>query len=303
MLVSLLVASSSSAQTPLRVESQTIVVDPSAPKRTRFTRATLLAALVLRSADPRFGGLSGLSPIGPDRLLAVSDRSGLLALRLRLDRGGRLLGIAEASLRPLPRGDRLTLDAESIARDRDGSTLVGVEGRHGLLRYRSLAAAPVELELPSELAAAPRNGGLEAVTVLADGRILLLCERCPDPEGMIRGWIGQPRAFSPLRLRAHDGFVPTDLAALPDGGVLLLERHYTPARGSRARVRRLSKLRAGGPPIDGEEILRLERPLAVDNFEGIALQRVGARTRFLLVSDDNFDRREQRTLLYQLELR
>lgn len=192
---------------------------------------------------------------------------------------------------------------ESIARDRDGSYLCGVEDRpHRLLRYRELTAPPLEVALPPALAAAPPNGGLEAVAVLADGRMLLLCERCGDGKE-IQGWLGRASALAPIGLRREERFVPTDLAPLPDGGALLLERDYTAARGARSRVRRLAarSLRAGASAVDGVELVRLERPLAVDNFEGIAL--VAARPlRFVIASDDNFDRRRQRTLLYELEL-
>jgi hypothetical protein len=292
------------AQSPIPVEARPVVVDPAAPRRTRFGRVRLAAALELRSPDPRLGGISGLTPLAAGRLLAVSDRGDLFELALARDRAGRLKGVSAVSARALPRpAGRRGLDVESIARDRDGSYLCGVEDRpHRLLRYRDLGAAPVDVALPPALAAAPPNGGLEAVTVLADGRLLLLCERCDGGE-VIRGWLGRASALAPISLRREERFVPTDLAPLPDGGALLLERDYTPARGARSRVRRLPprSLRAGASAADGVELVRLERPLAVDNFEGIAL--VAARPlRFVIVSDDNFDRRRQRTLLFELEL-
>ena len=49
-----------------------------------------------------------------------------------------------------------------------------------------------------------------------------------------------------------------------------------------------------------ETIARLDlaKPLIVDNFEGVSAVRLpDVRTRFFLISDDNFNTRTQRTLL------
>jgi hypothetical protein len=73
--------------------------------------------------------------------------------------------------------------------------------------------------------------------------------------------------------------------------------------GWAARIRRVPKegLRDRAR-IDAMEIARLERPLAVDNFEGMAVyDRPGAGTFVYLVSDDNYFFL-QRTLLLQFKL-
>ncbi len=63
----------------------------------------------------------------------------------------------------------------------------------------------------------------------------------------------------------------TDCAALNNGDVLVLERRYVPFGILSAR---LTRVKAGGlrpgAKLAGKELLKLEQPLAVENFEGIA---------------------------------
>jgi hypothetical protein len=81
------------------------------------------------------------------------------------------------------------------------------------------------------------------------------------------------------------------VAVLPGGGRAYLLRAVNLLEGVRVTLRIVD---ASGKTIDE---LRLARPLAVDNFEGLAaLPRADGQVRFYLVSDDNFSRL-QRTLL------
>jgi hypothetical protein len=280
----------------------------------RLGRLTLLAALELRSDHPGFGGLSGIE-ISTDgkRMLAVSDRGSWLEARLGLDTRGVLNGTSGWRIRPLrdPQGQPVSVDpkklfdAEALARDRDGSLLVAFEQVHRVWRYRAAPDAPaVPVDLPRVVARAPGNGGLEGMTVLADGRLLLIAERHESSrgDGSLRGWLGPEGRLEPVSYVPSDDFAPTDLAALPDGDVLVLERSYSIARGVRARVRRIraAHLRPGAR-LEPEEIARLVPPLPVDNFEGIAVHGDDRGTLVYLISDDNFNPL-QRTLLLQLRL-
>ena len=57
-----------------------------------------------------------------------------------------------------------------------------------------------------------------------------------------------------------------------------------------------------GAHLAGEELARLEPPLTIDNFEGIAITRgAGSGARLYIVSDDNYSIL-QRTLLLMFEL-
>lgn len=285
----------------------------------RIGRLTLLRTLELRSDHPSFGGLSGIVISGDDdgkrvRMMAVSDRGHWLEARLALDTNGVLEGIGGWRIRSLrdPQGRPVSankagklFDAEAVARDSDGSLLVAFEQVHRLWRYRPNLDAPAKpVDLPRVVAEAPGNGGLEGITVLADGRLLLISERHENPggDGSLRGWLGREGRFDPVSYVPSDDFSPTDLATLPNGDVLVLERSYSVARGVRARVRRIpaATLRVGAR-LEPAEIARLVPPVPVDNFEGIAVRIDGNRTFVYLISDDNFNPL-QRTLLLQLRL-
>jgi hypothetical protein len=188
---------------------------------------------------------------------------------------------------------------------------VSFEGKHRVLRYRSLEKKPTRLVLPKAIARAPRNGGLEAMTVLADGRLLMAAEGMMAKPGHLRAWVQKKEGgdFNERLLPVSDGYRPTDVAALDDGGALLLERMFKRNRdgsttGPFARLRWLPA-ETLSPQADGvlssKEVGRLDKGL-VDNFEGLAVKRDGKDYLLYLLSDDNF-KRHQKTLLYQLRWR
>ena len=224
---------------------------------------------------------------------------------------GRLVGIGDGALYPIRNEAGQPVrghwrDAEDLARLADGRRAVGFERRHRIWLYAGdvARAAAEALATPAGMGEAPHNGGIEALTQLADGRLLALTEDFRASEGGMRGWIitlgggAAPFAYLP----AHD-FHPTALATLPDGDVLVLERRFTLVAGPGARLVRVARAAiAPGARLTGRELGRLELPLAVDNFEGLAVRRDGAgRTLVYLVSDDNYNP-VQRTLLMQFRL-
>jgi hypothetical protein len=106
-----------------------------------------------------------------------------------------------------------------------------------------------------------------------------------------------------LHYRRPPGYRPTDAALLPDGRILILNRHFAWLRFSAkllvADVRGL----AAGATIEGQEVATLEAPLVVDNMEGLSVTRENGRTIVWLVSDDDFMRVFRHTLLLKFELR
>lgn len=275
----------------------------------RIGALTLLAAYELRSSHPRFGGLSSLELTRDGRtLVLLSDRGHWLSARLGLAPGGALKSLDDWQIQPIRDAGgqpvrRPWHDAEAVARAPDGAWLIGFEWQHRIWRYPRglLGSRPVPLRLPPALHEAPGNGGLEAVAALPDGRLLLICEHFLNEDGTHRGWIGKDGALQPLSYIGEEGFAPTDLAVVPGSGdVLALERAFSVLRGNRARIVRLRAAALHpGARLRGEELARLEPPMRVDNFEGLAVQRhPTGRLLVYLVSDDNFSVL-QRTLLYQ----
>jgi hypothetical protein len=85
---------------------------------------------------------------------------------------------------------------------------------------------------------------------------------------------------------AGEAFRPTGAALLPDGDMLVVERRFPPIGARLVRLSRASLESAG--PLAPREIARFERPLTLDNFEGVEARRdASGRTLVYLLSDDN----------------
>jgi len=91
--------------------------------------------------------------------------------------------------------------------------------------------------------------------------------------------------------------------ALPNGDLIVLERHYAMLFGVAMRIQRISAAALDGPqPMEGTTLLTAGMSHAVDNMEGMAVHKdARGRTILTIVSDDNFNVL-QRTLLLQFEL-
>ena len=293
------------------VELVPIEVDPKRVERQNFGALTLLSAFQLTSKDKRFGGLSGLSVGRDGRLYAVSDQGYWLSASMLLDPDGALKDLVDWRIAPiltttkLPVSGRLR-DAEALAQARDGSFLVAFEGLHRIWRYspppKTFESTPVSVQIPSAVAQAPSNGGIEALATLADGRLLIIAEELENPDSSVKAWVLDDGQFTELSYLPAKGFRVTDCAALNNGDVLVLERRYVPFGILSARLTRVKagSLRAGAK-LAGKELLKLEQPLAVENFEGIAVQQTSNGTMIFIVSDDNYSSFQQ-TLLLQFLL-
>ncbi len=271
--------------------------------------------LELRSRSVEFGGFSGLHVGADGRLLAVSDGGKWFSARLVLDRDGALIGlsnpkmawISDAEGAPLHRS--IGQDAEALARLPDGRYAVSFERYHRIALYDLDARgprAPAE-EGPAIPVALPGNEGLESLALGPDGGLVAATEfdpfgnegarvyRLPLAAGQSAGeGIGHTRA----------GYALVDLARMPDGDYLGLERFYFPLIGFRTVLRRYpgQGVRATPPVLKGEVLGELKPPELTDNFEGIAITP-GPPTglRIYLISDNNF-KSNQRTLLYAFDL-
>jgi hypothetical protein len=293
------------------VELVPIEVDPKRPERKHFGALTLLGAFHLQSKDQRFGGLSGLAAGTDGKLYAVSDRGYWLSAKMQMDSNGALLNLIDWQISPMltatktPVTGRLR-DAEALAQTRDGSFLVAFEGVHRIWRYSAppdtFNSTPSPMQLPSAIARAPSNGGMEGLAMLPDGRLLILTEQYDNPDGSFKGWLVDDDKSSELSYVPSQGFHVTDCAALDNGDVVVLERRYVPFAILSARLTlvKAASIRPGAK-LAGKELLKLEQPLAAENYEGIAVQRTSKGTVIFIVSDDNYSPFQQ-TLLLQFLL-
>ena len=119
------------------------------------------------------------------------------------------------------------------------------------------------------------------------------------------GWLGEAdgtwRAFA---YAVDGGYRPTGAAALPDGGVLVLERRFPPL-GVRLRFVRNESLTPaalrGSPVVKAEAVANFAPSMTMDNMEGVDVLVTGDGRRLVfLVSDDNFSAL-QSTLLMMFE--
>ena len=290
---------------------------------TRFGPLQFRGGLVLSSPSADFGGWSGLV-MAPDghRLLAVSDvgswmtadvgYAGTRPMRLERARIGPLLDSGGRHL-----DSKKEADAESVTLlDGDlrrGTLLVGFERHHRIDRYpiRDGIVQPSDggLKLPAEAKRMPNNQGIEALAVLKGGRyagaVVAFAERFTRGSGYHTGWLwiggGEPQRF---QLQDIEGFNITDAAALPGGGLIVLERFFRWTEGVKMRLRLIPAAEvAPGVRTAGRILFQGESNYEIDNMEGLAVHKSpSGETVLTLISDDNFNHFLQRTVLLQFAL-
>ncbi len=261
----------------------------------------------LRSADPRFGGLSGLwlSPDG-QRLMAVSDRGWLWRAQLERDPDGGLQRLSAWQVQRLPRAQggptSRYRDAEALAPDGADGLVVAFEGAHRLERLQPAdpAAPAVALPRPPGLEE-PHNHGIEALAGLSDGSWLALSERVTVADG-VAAWQIAPTAVRPLAYRPAAGFAPTGADRLGEQ-IYVVERRVSWLGGLQTRLVRLPETALTATmPLEGSELARFRFDELGENFEAIAaVPQAAGGTLLYLLSDDNFNA-GLRTLLLELLL-
>jgi hypothetical protein len=313
------------AAEPIQVGATPIPLYPARPNDMRAGNLIYRGGLHLTSDDPRFGGLSDLI-VSSDgsRVLAVTDEAHWFRAALRYAPDGDLADLVEGELEPMLDLDGRELagkdgDAEGLAAVTDGildgPVLVSFEREHRIWRY-DLSSGQFDRP-PDVVPAGPwienleSNEGLEALVLLGPQLLLVLSENGPGADGNILGArlsYGPDMAesaYEPVMIARRPPFAVTGAARAPDGSVLVLGRRFSVLGGLGAEIRYISaKTAANATTIDGEIVADLNFQEAnIDNMEGIAA-RAGANgeTYLYLISDDNFQRSLQRTLLLMFEL-
>jgi hypothetical protein len=284
----------------------------------RFGALSFRSGLELQANEREFGGFSGLWRSGDGgEIVAITDRARWLTARVALA-GGRLAGLNDAVLAPMlgasgrPLRRSRFYDTEALTLS-GGTAFVAVERSHGLLRFpwakEGVRARAQAVPGPAELRDLPSNQGLEAIGVAPprsplSGALVAIAERARRGDGEpTRGFVlSGPRAgaFDVARTGPFD---VTDLAFLPSGEMLLLERRFSWLGGLGARIRRIpADAVAAGRTVDGPAIFEADGSQEIDNLEGLSIHRgPGSETVLTLISDDNFSAL-QRTLLLEFTL-
>lgn len=303
----------------IRVEARPLTIDYDNPERKRFGELTWLGGLVLRSSAGPFGGYSGLA-VSADgsELLAISDRTSWLKMRLE-QRGGQVAEVSAATIGQLelrdewdsPEPARGLKDAEALAAlepgPLDGKYYIAFEGRHRIHRYRfngtDFSPPTGAIQLPDAALRLPDNKALESLAILRagpyEGAAIAFSERRAHISGDSLGWLFHDGKADQIRLKRSGMFDITDMAALPGGGVIVLERNFAGiVRGVFMRVRRIEAPDIKpGARLDGDVLYETENGQMVDNMEAIAVHNgVDGRIILTVMSDDNYNP-AQRTLL------
>ncbi|WP_120076191.1 esterase-like activity of phytase family protein [Aurantiacibacter odishensis] len=248
-----------------------------------------------------FGGYSAMLVLGEDTLRLFSDRGKMLTLaspdgpRTREPRVATVWDRGPLSA-TLP-------DIEAAARDpATGDYWLAFENTNAVVRF-SVASGYLASRQPPEWQHWPDNSGAEAMARLPDGRFLVLPES--DSVGLLHPSDPtddlKPLAF---RFAVPEGYSPTDMAALPDGRVLVLLRQVAwavPPFATAIAIADPTGLEEG-ETLDLELLIRLEDILPRENYEALAVDGVDAdgTVRLWLASDDNIAS-FQRTLLARLD--
>jgi len=266
--------------------------------------ARLAGAWELTSADPNFGGLSGLAAEDDTSLLAVTDAGGWVRLSLS---GGAPSAAMIGSMRG-PDGKTLSgkgaSDAEGLAL-RDGIALVSFERRFRIAAFATgtcgASAKAVEISvLPAAFggAAIDANEGPEAIDLTPAGHLRFAYES-PSGTGSPIGRVGRggEAEWTGAAIANPPGFALVAMETLAVAGAgerqIRLYRAFDPVRGARAVL-------VWGP--DADQHITLSRPVMTDNFEGLAAQRLASGDlRLWIVSDNNFSA-AQRNLIYAFDI-
>jgi hypothetical protein len=193
-----------------------------------------------------------------------------------------------------------------------GTAYISFERKHRIAVYpvtkNGFGTPRRHLALPASARSVDQNKGIEGITILRagplKGTLLAFTEEYLDDQGDHVGWlIGGPKPGM-VTFKRRGGFAITDLASLPDGDVIVLERRFRFSEGVKMRLRRIrAKDIKAGAKLDGDVLLKTDDLREIDNMEALTVHRDGqGRNILTLLSDNNFNTRFQRTLLMQFAI-
>ena len=269
----------------------------------------LTGAWQIGGDDPAVGNYSALGVLADGDLVSLSDRGALLTMT-RPDRPGPWR-VRNAPLFPRYGAFAAThSDGEAlIVLPPHDDYLMMMESTPDVLRFSHDLRGFARITIPA-LAAWPDNLGPEASARLRDGRTVMI------EEGYRRWWDrtghdalifpGLPRdGESPAHCSVimPAGWRPTELTAMPDGTLLLLERKVTP-RGFLSAIAVIDPLAIRpGATVRPRTVATITEPAIRDNYEGMTITRERDGALILwVISDSNAMVWLQRTLLLKFRI-
>lgn len=311
----LVTTATAAAADPVAVTSEPIKAFSRVSPSDDFGALQFRGGLTLKSTEPKFGGLSGLVMTKDcGGFIAISDAGRWFTAKLSYD-GDRPAAISGGELAPMlddkgkPPKSKYYGDAEAVTRLANGKIGVGFESD---VRFGSYDIAKDGFKArfkrilhPYGVDEGPANGQVEAFGQLKSGAYIAISEKQRDGKGNTRAWIWKGSTTTPFTVQRNGDFDITDLAVLPDGDILTLERSFTRSSLPGMAIRRFStKGLKNYDLVKPETLIETNVALSViDNMEGIALCKRGDETRVTLLSDDNFNPSLQTTILLQFALK
>ena len=289
---------------PIVITAQPLSLNPSDPGDTKVGQLTYLKGWSLTADNEKFGGFSGMVFDG-NQMIAISDHGEWLIADF--DPQQDTAPFSNAIMMPFfpgLSGTKEDYDAEGLTTVPDG-LLVSFEANH---RVHHVAAPGADPDTPKplnfdDIKTLPSNNGLEAIVHHPLGPTFLFAERGAFKDGRRRAWMVTEDGPTPRGYEAPRGHSPTAATMLPDGGILMVNRAFSPLFGvSIALVHIDSKIALGDGPLKGTLLGTLKSSLNIDNMEAVAVvgQQDGMPV-IALMSDDNFNPL-QRTLLLLFKL-
>lgn len=299
-----------SAASPPRshVSFKAVQLDPSDPTHIRVGGLHYLGGWQIDSRQPGFGGYSALAT-HDGNFIALADTGNYMLFRL--SHKGRFDNVGFGNLPDYPgrNGNKGDMDSESMTIAPDGRIWIGFEIFNAIYRYAPGLTAVTGRSLPPAMKDWPGNRGPESLVRMTDGRFLVLCEDQSRADGTSDALIfpGDPTESDaePVHFlyKPPEDYVAVDAQQLPDGRIVVLNRHFRLADGLWAAVTIFDpRTIRPGELVQSEPVAEIRPPLTIDNMEGLAVSVEAGETILWMISDDN-QLPVQRTLLLKFALK
>ena len=261
-----------------------------------------------------FGGLTGLTRVGENELLAVSDRGHWMTLPLDSQPGAPA---SQLTLHPLDHAGRPGRP-QSLSVDPSSANLFVSLGGGGVLRYDGARPSGAFTTVP-----VGDDQCVSTIELLDDASAFVACDS-QSAGATINLSTGRP--LQQFRIPSKDGMQTTAAARLahhPLGGVLVLQRRFVGSGTTGFGFAQGRQVHARVIHIPAAELTRSSRRPSeavasttvlelfpgvhtADSFEGLAVaEEDGASprgARVFLLSNDNFNRDSQKVLLFEFWL-